>query len=127
MVQLLLTYIVFAFSACGLGKLYLFLIRQGQLLSFMQKPLKYFENRNEFIYKSIGGCDTCTIQRFADVSFVVLVLLNPIRFHHYLALTVILWFFIYCLFGGMVFYATALIYKDETPKKTTKINFQHDS
>lgn len=125
MIQILLTFLVFAFSACGLGKLYLILIRHGQLLSFMQRPLRYLQDRKDpasiFAYKSIGGCDICTVQRFADVAFFFLVYTNQGTFHSNTILNILAWFFLYCLFGGMVFYATSLITKDPPqPKKTTE-------
>lgn len=116
--SLIITFVAFAFACNGLGNLYLFLIREGQLFSFMQKALKHFEKKNVFIYKSIGGCETCTIQRFADIAFIVLILLNPIRFFQNGVGNFLTWFFIYCLFGGLVFYATALVSKNETPKIT---------
>lgn len=119
MLQLLITFVVFGFSACGLGLLYMVLIREGQLFSFMQGPINFF-GQNEgvlsnFIHKSIGGCEICTIQRFADISFIILILTSPIHLHF------LLWFFLYCMFGGLVFFATALIKKDEPgPTKTTQ-------
>lgn len=118
MIELLLLYLIFSFSANGLGKLYLFLIRRGQILGFMQKPLRYLQDRKGplgvFIYKSIGGCDTCVIQRFADVAFFVMIYLSPVSLHWFL------WLFIYCMFGGMVFYASAVTDRSEPIKKTTQ-------
>ena len=120
MIELLLLYIVFSISSTGLAMLYLFMIRKGQLFSFMQVPLNYLSDKKGvlaiFLYKSMGGCEVCTIQRFADVSFIVIILISSIHLHF------LLWFFIYCLFGGMVFYASQIMNnaKKSEPKKTTQ-------
>lgn len=124
MIQLIITFVVFAFAANGLGNLYLMLIRRGQLLSFMQKPINFLGNKTGkisiLIHKSIGGCETCTIQRFADISFFIVTYLNPLRFHSNPFIHYGIWFVLYCLFGGLVFYATALLQRNAEPPKTTK-------
>ena len=119
----ILLFALFAFASNGLAKLYLYLIRKGQLFSFMQKPIVYLQDKKNplaiFTYKSIGGCEVCTIQRFADVAFIVLIYMSPIHIHW------LLWSFLYCLFGGLSFYATMLTQREQTPPKTTqKINLQ---
>mgnify|MGYP006390172165 FL=1 len=119
----ILLFALFAFASNGLAKLYLYLIRKGQLFSFMQKPIVYLQDKKNplaiFAYKSIGGCEVCTIQRFADVAFLVLIYMSPILLHW------LLWSFLYCLFGGLSFYATMLTQREQTPSKTTqKINLQ---
>jgi len=92
---LILLFALFAFASNGLAKLYLYLIRKGQLFSFMQKPIVYLQDKKNplaiFAYKSIGGCEVCTIQRFADVAFIVLIYMAPIHLHW------LLWTFLYCL------------------------------
>lgn len=120
---LILLFALFAFASNGLAKLYLYLIRKGQLFSFMQKSIVYLQDKKNplavFAYKSIGGCEVCTIQRFADVAFIVLIYMSPIQLHW------LLWSFLYCLFGGLSFYATMLTQREQTPPKTTqKINLQ---
>jgi hypothetical protein len=119
---LILLFALFAFASNGLAKLYLYLIRKGQLFSFMQKPIVYLQDKKNplaiFAYKSIGGCEVCTIQRFADVAFIVLIYMAPIHLHW------LLWTFLYCLFGGLSFYATMLTQREQTPKTTQKINLQ---
>ena len=119
---LILLFALFAFASNGLAKLYLYLIRKGQLFSFMQKPIVYLQDKKNplaiFTYKSIGGCEVCTIQRFADVAFIVLIYMSPIHLHW------LLWSFLYCLFGGLSFYATMLTQREQTPKTTQKINLQ---
>ena len=119
---LILLFALFAFASNGLAKLYLYLIRKGQLFSFMQKPIVYLQDKINplaiFAYKSIGGCEVCTIQRFADVAFIVLIYMSPIHLHW------LLWSFLYCLFGGLSFYATMLTQREQTPKTTQKINLQ---
>ena len=92
----ILYFAVFAASAVGLGNLYLHLIQPIAPLSFMQKALDWSKPKSEFLYKSIGGCKICTIQRFADLSFIFLMCINRPQ-----------WYFIfplYCLYGGLVFY-----------------------
>ena len=119
---LILLFALFAFASNGLAKLYLYLIRKGQLFSFMQKPIVYLQDKKNplaiFTYKSIGGCEVCTIQRFADVAIIVLIYMAPIHLHW------LLWSFLYCLFGGLSFYATMLTQREQTPKTTQKINLQ---
>ena len=119
---LILLFALFAFASNGLAKLYLYLIRKGQLFSFMQKPIVYLQDKKNplaiFTYKSIGGCEVCTIQRFADVAFIVLIYMSPIHLHW------LLWSFLYCLFGGLSFYATMLTQREQTPKTTQKINLR---
>ena len=69
---LILLFALFAFASNGLAKLYLYLIRKGQLFSFMQKPIVYLQDKKNplaiFAYKSIGGCEVCTIQRLLNAN-----------------------------------------------------------
>jgi hypothetical protein len=103
----ILLFLMLSVGASGLGSLYLHLIKPMQLLSFMQKPLDYFKDKNVFMYKSLGGCKICTIQRFADVIFIAYALLTSLNIWLVLPL--------YCVFGGLVFYATSLTEKSVNP------------
>lgn len=102
-IEFILTFILLAFSVVGVGELYLFAIRDGQFLDFMNRPLAWLNARMEksvaakFAFKSLGGCRICTIQRFADLTALLLFYLFPEPW--YLDLLT------YVLFGGMVFYA----------------------
>jgi hypothetical protein len=103
----ILLFLILSAGASGLGSLYLHLIKPMQLLSFMQKPLDYFKDKNVFMYKSLGGCKICTIQRFADVIFIAYALFTHMNIWLVLPL--------YCVFGGLVFYATSLTEKSVNP------------
>jgi hypothetical protein len=118
--EFILTYLIFAFASVGIGNLYLYLIRPAQLFAFMQKPLAYFSDKpgilSKFIYKSIGGCGVCTVQRFTDLTFAFLI------YHFELPgqtwAVCLEWFGFYILFGGLSFYAQALAQKQ--PNETIK-------
>ena len=99
-IQFLLSFIIFNISAVGLAKLYLALIQPNQLLSFMNKPLVWAQNNSKFIFKSIGGCTICTIQRFLDLSFIMIVFANDINYW--------LVFPLYCLYGGLGYYIASM-------------------
>ena len=103
----ILLFIMLAVGASGLGSLYLHLIKPMQLLSFMQRFLDYFKDKNVFMYKSLGGCKICTIQRFADIIFIAYAILTHMNIWLVLPL--------YCVFGGLVFYATSLTEKSVNP------------
>ena len=104
MIQFVLIAVVLCLSTSGLGALYIKLINPDELLSFMQIPLNYFKTRNEFMYKSLGGCSLCARQRITDVSFVLLTILHPALFHWHFALNFIAYFVLYCLYGGLAYY-----------------------
>lgn len=112
-IEFILTFFVFAMAANGLGNLYLYLIREGQLFAFMQKPIKYFSGKNgivaKFIHKSIGGCEICTVQRFGDLSFAFF--MSYFTMPGTLIISILSWFALYCLFGGLIFYFTAIASK----------------
>lgn len=114
----ILLYVTLGFSSMGLGMLYLYLIRKGQSLDFMQKLLKLLDDHRNplslFLYKSIGGCEVCTIQRFTDLSFVVLMILTPLKLHF------TLWFIVYCLYGGFVFFISNTMVTKTQPKITSE-------
>jgi hypothetical protein len=106
-IQFLLSFVIFNVSAVGLAKLYLVLIQPNQLLSFMNRPLLWAQNNSKFIYKSIGGCTICTIQRCLDLSFIMIVLTNHVNYW--------LIFPLYCLYGGLGFYV-ASIQQEQKPQ-----------
>jgi len=100
-------FFIMAVSAVGLGQLYLHLIQPLQLLSFMQRALNLAKERNVFLYKSIGGCKICTIQRFADVTYILLLIIHPIAWYYAIAF--------YMLFGGLVFFFESLNHQPVQP------------
>jgi len=108
-IQFLLSFIIFNISAVGLAKLYLALIQPNQLLSFMNKPLVWAQNNSKFIFKSIGGCTICTIQRFLDLSFIMIVFANDINYW--------LVFPLYCLYGGLGYYIASIQQEQPTQPK----------
>jgi len=115
-IQFLLSFIIFNISAVGLAKLYLALIQPNQLLSFMNKPLVWAQNNSKFIFKSIGGCTICTIQRFLDLSFIMIVFANDINYW--------LVFPLYCLYGGLGYYIASI--QQEQPTQPKEIHQKID-
>lgn len=111
-IEFVITFAVLAFASCGFGNLYLYLIRKGQLLGFMQEVLVWLKPKSTFLYKSLGGCDVCTIQRIADLTFLFMVFLYG--FTGAIWERVLTWFILYCLFGGLTFYASSLAEKKPT-------------
>lgn len=112
-VDFILYYIIFAISSNGLASLYLHLIKPTQLLSFIGDYLPKLE-KYKFLYKSLGGCKICTSQRFADLSFIFLLILFPVKIIYILPL--------YCLYGGANFYFSSLVSKDIVQVKQQEIN-----
>lgn len=118
--EFILTFLVFAFASVGCGNLFLFLIRPGQLFEFVQPALKYLQDKPgilaKFIYKSIGGCGVCTVQRFTDLFFLFIVYwfeLPGVKIQVFFE-----WFGLYIVFGGLSFYAQAIAQK--RPSETSK-------
>lgn len=107
-INYILSFVVFCISSYGLSKLYQYLIKEGNLFDFMRMPLTYFQNKNEFVFKSIGGCEICNTQRFADLTYLVL----TIVFYNELSWYLIL--FNYCMYGGFTFW---LYGKDQQPQQ----------
>ena len=124
-IEFIITFFVFALAANGLGSLYLFLIRPGQLLSFVQKPIKYLSDKKgilaKFLYKSIGGCEICTVQRFGDLTFAFFVSYFTMPGPTWLVY--LQWFILYCLFGGLLFYFGSIASKNIQPQ-TKKQNIE---
>lgn len=118
MLSFIVWFAVFSFASCGLGNLYLNLIRPGQLFDFMQPVLVALSKNKKrvFLYKSLGGCAVCTRQRFADLSFIMLVILFPQKWWAVLPL--------YCLYGGLLFWAQSFVeavsVKDEPVRKKSE-------
>jgi hypothetical protein len=100
-------FLVLAIACNGLAKLYLYLIQPEQLFSFVQKWIKYFATRNDFIYRSLGGCKVCTVQRFAELSYILL----SVLFFNGWVLTLVF----YPLFCGLVFYFSELTNRPINP------------
>jgi len=126
MIEYALLYILLCLSSVGLGKLYIYLIQPGRIFQFMQHVLVELKNEAPFIYKSIGGCDVCTRQRFTDFSYIILLIITPPIFggFHYITIG-LLHLIMYCFYGGCAFYLESLITNVPTieqPKtKTTNI------
>lgn len=71
----------------------------------MQPLLVEFQREHTLLYKSLGGCDVCTRQRFTEFSYLlVLFLANPLSGWWNL-LHIVIFFF----YGGLAFYFEALI------------------
>jgi len=107
-IQFLLSFIIFNISAVGLAKLYLALIQPNQLLSFMNKPLVWAQNNSKFIFKSIGGCTICTIQRFLDLSFLMVMVITYLNSWITFPLYYWLIFPLYCFYGGLGYYIASM-------------------
>ncbi len=99
-IEFIISFLIFALAACGLGNLYLYLIQPNQLLSFVENWLSFWKDKNVFIYKSIGGCGVCTIQRFGDLSYILLMIMFKVNVWYILPL--------YCLYGGLIFFFNGL-------------------
>jgi len=97
----ILLFIVFSVASVGVGNLYLFLIRDGQLLGFMQHVIEEYK-ANQFIYKSIGGCNVCTRQRFVEIVYVVFLFTCECQVYWWSAIIG------YILFSGVAFYMDML-------------------
>lgn len=126
MIEYALLYFILCLSSVGLGKLYIYLIQPGRLFQFMQHVLVELKNESQFLYKSLGGCDVCTRQRFTDLSYVILLVISPSVFsnHHYITIG-LLHLIMYCFYGGLAFYFESIITIQHTqsqpPTKTTNI------
>lgn len=113
MVEFILCYLILCLSSVGTGKLYLYLIHPDRLFSFMQPMLQDMKRESTFLYKSLGGCEVCTRQRFTEFSYLVLVLLtNP--FSGWVNL---LHFILFILYGGLAFYFDSLTWSKSEPIK----------
>lgn len=125
MIEFVLLFWTLCIASVGLGKLYAYLIMPGQLMSFMQQVIAEMKHHSEFIYKSIGGCDVCTRQRFTDLTYVLLIAIAPPTLPGLnIVLNFLLYLALYCLYGGLAFYFEAFVTKSPAPipeRKTTKI------
>ena len=121
MIEFILLYWTLCIASIGLGKLYIYLIRPGQLLEFMQPVIAEMKHHSEYLYKSIGGCDVCTRQRFTDLSYLLLVAIAPpIIPGLNIVLNILLYFALYCLYGGLAFYFEVFVTKDPAPPPLKK-------
>lgn len=113
MVEFILIYLILCVASVGTGKLYLWLIHPERLFSFMQPLIQEMKNESTFLYKSIGGCEVCTRQRFTEFSYLlVLFLSNPL--HGWYNLMHIVLFVFY---GGLAFYFDSLTWDKEAQEK----------
>lgn len=126
MIEYALLYLILCLSSVGLGKLYIYLIQPGRVFQFMQYVLVELKSESTILYKSLGGCDVCTRQRFTDLSYVLLLVISPSPFsqHHYLTIF-LLHLLMYCFYGGLAFYFESFVTTQHTqsqpPTKTTNI------
>lgn len=113
----MLFYFVLCIASVGTGRLYLWLIRPNNLFGFIQPLLVELQNESTFLYKSIGGCDVCTRQRFTEFSYLlVLFACNPL--HGWYNLIHIPLFVFY---GGLAFYFESLVtIPSQAPKMEVK-------
>ena len=110
MIAFIIWFTVLCLASVGLGKLYSYMIQPGQILAFMQPVIAEMKHHNQFIYKSIGGCDVCTRQRFTDMSYIFLIMIMPpILPDTNQVLLAIIYIFLYCLYGGLAFYFEAFV------------------
>jgi hypothetical protein len=106
-------YIILALSVAGFGKLVMVVIAPGEIFGRWQKVLA--KVRNEFWYKSLGGCATCTRQRLAELTFTGFAFFWNYQFNHFvfylcpLWLKVFLCIGVYLLFCGLVIYFGSII------------------
>lgn len=113
----IIEFLVFSLASVGLGRLYLRLIRPGELLDFIQPHLAKFKASNVFLYKSFGGCDLCTRQRFTELTFLFFAFASPGLSLPEWWLRALVWFVLFMLFGGLAFYFESLVmvnYHSET-------------
>ena len=111
----ILLFIVFAVAAVGVGNLYLYMIRDGQLLGFMQHVIDEYK-ANQFIYKSIGGCNVCTRQRFVEIVYVVFLFASQMDWFWWSAIIG------YILFSGVAFYMDSLTKQSAVDVKKEKLS-----
>lgn len=103
-----LTILLLAIAAAGISMMYQYLILPGQLFSFMQRLLIWLQKKRGalpvFLYKRLGGCEVCNTQMFADLIYIMAIIL----------IGNVAWWAIligYVLFGGLVFYLYQLAVK----------------
>ena len=110
--EFIFNFLVINIATVGLADLYLYLIQPNQLLSFIDRLIVKLQNKKHplliYIHKSIGGCKVCTMQRFLDITYIILLNLCHIHWAW--------WFPFYCLYGGLGFYFMAALNKQQ-PKK----------
>ena len=114
MIEFILYFFGIAICVVGLSDLYLHLISKGQFLDIMDSVLMKLKNISDkgskwalFAFKSLGGCKVCTTQRFADLGFILLVLLFTQKWY--------VWLIAYCLFGGLVFWLASFKNNEVNP------------
>jgi hypothetical protein len=105
-VTFIISYFVLCLASVGTGKLYLWLIRPDNLFGFIQPTLVRLQPSNGFLFKSIGGCDVCTRQRFTELSYILLIcLINPLSGWYN-----VIHFLLFIFYGGLAFYLESLIH-----------------
>lgn len=100
MIEFSLLFLILCVSSVGTGRLYLWLIKPDNIFEFMQPFLVDMKRENTFIYKSLGGCDVCTRQRFTELSYLLLVTIcNPFNGWYN-------WFHLalFIFYGGLAYY-----------------------
>lgn len=110
MTEFILWYLVFSMSAVGTGKLYMYLIQPNQLFAFMQPVISEAKFINNFLYRSIGGCEICTIQRFNDFAYIVLLsITDSILPDSSLVIVITAYIILYIMFAGLSYFMYSLI------------------
>ena len=106
-------FLILSLAVAGFAKLVMVVIQPGELFGGWQRVLGKI--KNDFWYKSLGGCSTCTRQRIAEITFTCFVLLWNYHFDHFVFYLCPLWLKVvlgtgsYLLFCGLVMYFGALI------------------
>ena len=110
MTEFIITYLVMSMAAVGTGKLYMYLIQQGQLFKFMQPIIAECKHINDFLFRSIGGCEVCTIQRFNDLSYIILLsITDDIFFESHILISLFGYFILYIFYAGLSFFFYSLV------------------
>jgi hypothetical protein len=111
MLEFILLYIILCIASVGTGRLYLYLIRPGNLFDFIQPLLADLKRENTFLFKSLGGCDVCSRQRFTELSYILLLAVAPSIFNNYnVFIGIGFHIVLFCFYGGLAFYFDSLIH-----------------
>lgn len=124
-----------AFAVAGLYIFFIVTTDYGKIFSFVQSILTYADQKANtktgfaklfwlIVFKSLGGCETCTRQRITELAFAGISCFWQFKFHHgvYFALPIYLKISLqimsFIIFIGMVTTWAMLIKKNEV--KTVK-------
>jgi len=106
-------FVILAFGAASLGKMVMVTTAPGEIFGGWQKVLSKI--KNEFWYKRLGGCATCTRQTVAEITFAGLVIMWQCRYGRWIfgdfhiVSNCFLSVGVYLLFCSMALYFGAMI------------------